>query len=60
MAQKYFGGTIPAEREEDELDQELIQMATELCANAMHMYPATNFQMRLLKFEVNCTYQQIH
>ena len=29
---KYFGGTIPAEREEDELDQELIQMATELCA----------------------------
>ena len=30
MAQKYFGGTIPAEREEDELDKELIQMATQL------------------------------
>ncbi|MFR1214325.1 MAG: methionine--tRNA ligase subunit beta [Acutalibacteraceae bacterium] len=32
MAQKYFGGTIPAEREVDELDQELIQMATQLRA----------------------------
>lgn len=50
MAQKYFGGTIPAEREEDELDKELIQMATQLRENAMHRYPATNFQMHLLKF----------
>ncbi len=32
MAQKYFGGTIPAEREEDEPDKELIQMATQLRA----------------------------
>lgn len=47
MAQKYFGGTIPAEREEDELDKELIQMATQLRENAMHRYPATNFQMHL-------------
>lgn len=30
MVEKYFGGTLPAEREADAVDDELIQMATEL------------------------------
>ena len=30
MVEKYFGGTLPAEREADAVDDELIQMATDL------------------------------
>lgn len=30
MVEKYFGGTLPTERETDAIDDELIQMATEL------------------------------
>ena len=30
MVEKYFGGTLPAEREADEVDNELISMVTSL------------------------------
>ena len=41
MAQKYFGGTLPAEREADPLDEELISLATALrgkCDEAIRGY----------------------
>ncbi|WP_277668912.1 methionine--tRNA ligase [Caproiciproducens galactitolivorans] len=45
MAQKYFGGKIPAERESAPVDDELIQMALELrqkCDDAIEGYQFSN------------------
>lgn len=45
MAEKYFGGHIPAERESEAIDDQLIQMAVELrekCDNAIVTYQFSN------------------
>jgi len=50
MAEKYFGGTLPAEREADALDDELIGMAKE--ARAKYAAQMDKFQLHLALEEV--------
>ncbi|MBQ4313463.1 MAG: methionine--tRNA ligase, partial [Clostridia bacterium] len=47
MAEKYFGGTLPTEREEDALDEELIAMAKALPAKVDDLLSNLQFSVTL-------------
>ena len=43
MVQKYFGGSIPAQRQAEDLDQDLVAMATSLRGRYEESMDASNF-----------------
>ena len=47
MAIKYFGGTLPSDRQPEELDKELISMATALKASTEKLYEECQFSVAL-------------
>ncbi len=47
MVQKYFGGTLPAEQQDSELDNELVSMASELSAKYEKQMESYAFQNAL-------------
>ncbi len=47
MVEKYFGGTLPAEREADEVDNELISMVTSLRDKTDHFIDETQLNNAL-------------
>ena len=57
MVQKYFGGVIPAERESDPMDDELIQMARgvrEACDRSIDKYQFSNALSEIWKLIGRC------